>query len=474
MRDPHKTVDLQRKGIRAKFFKNKKLGKAYKLIYDRHVMHQSLPAEEELLRLDVNIETEEIPHTIQHLIENILAEYNKNLMKQVIIGASEVVTEQGPDIAKEVMLKGIGLLADFDKTERSKNIVDLNEELLTNYLYRAENKGKITGIPTGFGIFDNHTMGLQKQWLVTIAGRNGSNKTWILSNWILNAWKRGNNVAVFSCEMSKDEMAMRVHALATNIAPNKYLHGTLNDDEIKIFKNHLEASKESPYGKLIINDNPKSMEDVDGIVSELNQESPIDVIFIDSAYRMKGSGDSDTSRQRSIANEAKNLGKKYNVPVICTVQLNRDFAKVNAAKEKTTSGGYFVYGTDGWNQDSDVLLMINQPDDYKQYDYYDFLLEKFRHGQQGLNYILEINLLVPKIDQINFEAAKARITGAPPPQTQKADKIFDMSKKVFEANENAISNDVLQTFMEHRKNLERKKEQKVDPPSQEGPPELEA
>jgi len=472
LREPHKTVDLQRKGIRAKYFKNKKLGKAYKLIYDRHTNLQSLPTEEELTRLDVKLESEEIPHTVNHLIENILEEYNKNFMKDVIRASSEAVTEHGPNAARDILLKGVQLLADIEKSERSKNIVDINEEVMQRYLDRAQHKGQITGIPTGFHIFDNHTMGLQPQWLVCIAGRNASFKTWVLTNWALNAWRRGNNVLVFSCEMSVPELAIRVHALAANVPPTKVQHGILDDIELDRFTNHLEAAKSAPFGKLIINDDPKSIADIDDQIAEISQDVAPDIIFIDSAYLMEGKGESDTSRQRDIAKQAKLLAKKYNIPVVCTVQLNRDFAKANAGKEKTTGGGYFVSGTDGWNQDSDIVLMLNRPEVYQAYDYSDFILDKFRHGPQGVNYILEINLQVPKIEQIDFETAKARIVGAPPPSTQKGQKVFDMAKQVFQTNESAVANDVLQTFKEHQERLKTRSEnQIVDDKNNERPSE---
>jgi replicative DNA helicase len=468
LREPHQTIDLWRKGIRPKYFKNKKLGRAYKLIYDRHTNLRSLPAEEELIRLDVAIETEAIPQTITHLIELIVEEYNKTFMKDVIKASSEIIIEQGPQAAKDILLKGANLLFDIEKSERSKNITELNEELWNDYLYKVANKGKITGIPTGFHIFDNHTMGLQPQWLVTIAGRNGSFKTWVLTSWALNAFKRGNNVAIFSCEMSVNELALRVHAVGANIPPTKILRGTLDDVEQKLFNNHLNACKSTPYGSLMINDNPKSISDVDNMISEFNEKKPLDIVFIDSAYRMQGDGDSDTSRQTSIARAAKNLAKKYNIPIVCTVQLNRDFAKANVNKEKTASGGHYVYGTDAWNQDSDVVFSLHRPDIYIPYDFSDFILEKFRHGEQSINYILEINLQIPKIEQIDAQAAKEKIVGLPPAAMQKGQKIFDMAQETFTDNENAIfneeivPNDVLQAFKEHQEKLKRQKENDID------------
>ena len=178
--------------------------------------------------------------------------------------------------------------------------------------------------------------------------------------------------------------------MATNRPPTKFLKGTLSDNEKEKFKQHLEISKNQPFGKLILNDNPVNMTEISDDISKINEVNPVDIIFIDSAYRMQGPGDSDTTRQAGIARAAKDLAKKYNVPVVCTVQLNRDFAKANSTdkgKEKTTSGGHFVHGTDAWNQDSDIMLVLNQPEVYKPYDYLDFILQKFRHGQMD-EYIL--------------------------------------------------------------------------------------
>ena len=474
LRTPHLVVDLQRKGVRSKFFKIKNYGKVYKLIYDRHTRLQSLPTEDELSRLDVKFETEDIPYTINHLLENIIQEYKKNLLKDIIrLSSEEVVTENGADKAEEILLKGLSLLPNLDKAERSKNINDLNEDIWDSYIFKEEHKGQITGIPTGFSIFDNHTMGLQPQWLTIISGRNGTGKTWILTKWILNAWAKSNTVAVYSCEMSCMEIAYRVHALATNIPPTKFLKGTLSDNEKEKFKQHLEISKNQPFGKLILNDNPVNMTEISDDISKINEVNPVDIIFIDSAYRMQGPGDSDTTRQAGIARAAKDLAKKYNVPVVCTVQLNRDFAKANSTdkgKEKTTSGGHFVHGTDAWNQDSDIMLVLNQPEVYKPYDYLDFILQKFRHGQMD-EYILELNLTIPKIDQIDVATAKARIIGAPPPATQRGQQIFDMAQKVFQDNENVLEgSDVLTSFMEHRKKLEQKRnlENNNEPPKEIG------
>lgn len=465
LQDPHQTVDLYRKGLRTKHFKNKEYGKAYKLVHDRHITFQSIPTDEELLRLNIKKENEKIPHTFEHLLKNIFDDYNKQLLKDTLVASAQLLTTEGADVASAFFLQGVSRLIKTGSNGRNTNASELNDDIWQTYLNREMYKGQITGIPTGFHIFDNHTMGLQPQWLVTIAGRNASFKTWVLTYWALSAWKKGNTVAIFSCEMSKKELATRIYVLDANVPPTKIQHGTMDDKELNRFQRGFKLTSLPPYGNLILNDDPLSMADVDAQCQAIQEIHPIDIIFIDSAYRMHGEGDSDVSRQRDIANQAKNLAKKYNVPVVCTVQLNRDFAKANATdktKDRTSSGGYYIYGTDGWNQDSDIVLMINRPENYIPYNYSDFILDKFRHGQQGINYLLEINLLVPKIEQIDFETGKSRIQGTPPPSTTKGNQIMDAAKHIFDINENAVSNDVLETFKQHQEKLQKKKELSED------------
>jgi replicative DNA helicase len=433
LNDPHQILHLQRKGFRKKYFKNQEYGNVYKLIHDTYQSFSSTPTSEQLKEFGIQVDKEPVPHTIQHCVDQIEKEYKKQVLKEVLVAAGQSLVKEGPDSAIKLLNQSNNYLIDLNKSERSKDINELNEEFLESYKRRAEFRGQITGVPTGFDEFDRHTNGLQNQWLITIAGRNASFKTWVLLYWALNAWRKGN-VAIFSCEMSNNELINRIHCLGANVPPTKLRDCLMDDIEEARLMQHIEKSQKSPWGHLILNDNPISIADVDSEIKKINEQTPLDIVFIDSAYRMRSDGDNEVTKQASIARDAKNLAKKYNIPVVCTVQLNRDFARANATdktKDKTTSGGYFIHGTDAWNQDSDIILSINRPENYTVHNYSDFILDKFRHGQQGLNYILEINLALPLITQVSADEARTRIGISAPIQTTRANDSLALSQNII-------------------------------------------
>jgi replicative DNA helicase len=434
LRTPHQSVELNRKGLRSKHFKNSDYKKAYKLIHETHVAYGSLPTTEQLDVLNIKIDyEEEIPHTIEYCLENIKSEYNKNLLKEVIKAAGTALIDEGVDAAKDIMQQSTQHLVDFEKIERSQNITALTDDFLEQYNFKAKFKGQIIGVPTGFSILDQATMGLMPQWLITVAGRNGEGKSWCLFSWAAHAWQRSYNVAIFSCEMSERELLIRIHGMVAGVPPLKIEHGTLDLEEYSRLETHLKRSTSSPFGKLILNDKPLDMLDIEAEITEINRTTPLDIVFIDSAYRLRSPGDSDPARQKNIAIAAKNLAKKHNMPVVVSVQLNRDFAKANETekgKSKTAAGSHYVYGSDGYEQESDLIFIINRPEAYMPFHYVDFITTKFRHGPEE-HYIFEMNLGVPRIMQIDRETAEARLAGAPPPITNKANKMIDQAKQMF-------------------------------------------
>jgi replicative DNA helicase len=434
LRTPHQSVELNRKGLRSKHFKNPDYKKAYKLIHETHVAYGSLPTTEQLDVLNIKIDyEEEIPHTIEYCLENIKSEYNKNLLKEVIKAAGTALIDEGVDAAKDIMQQSTQHLVDFEKIERSQDITALTDDFLEQYNFKAKFKGQIIGVPTGFSILDNHTMGLMPQWLVVVAGRNGQGKSWQIFSWAAHAWQKGYNVGVFSCEMSKRELISRIHALLSGVPPIAIQHGTMNLEEYSRLETHLKKCFAPPFGKLILNDQPSDMLDIEAEIIETNRTTPLDIVFIDSAYRLRSPGDSDPARQKNIAIAAKNLAKKYNIPVVVSVQLNRDFAKANETekgKSKTTAGSHYVYGSDGFEQEADLILIINRPENYEPFHYVDLITTKFRHGSEE-HYIFEMNLNVPRIMQIDRETAEARLAGAPPPITNKANHMIEQAKQMF-------------------------------------------
>ncbi|HEY4831442.1 MAG TPA: DnaB-like helicase C-terminal domain-containing protein, partial [Waddliaceae bacterium] len=364
--------------------------------------HAALPTVEDLAKFKVEILDEEIGQTPLQLVKAIMDDYNAKLLQEIAITSVHTLNDKGVEAARELLAESVGLFANLEDKNSVINISDLTNEFIQNYYETVKNKGVLVGIPTGFPLIDAHIRGFKKQWLVVISGRNGNYKTWFLLSIAINAWKNGQNIAIFSAEMSNAELQNRIHALAANLPPTKLQHGLLDDNEMVILDRYLAEKDLPPYGKLFLCDMPTTMDKIIIDCNDLKKSNQLDAIFIDSVYLLSSKGESETVRLKKIADEAKKMAKKLDLPVIVTTQLNRDFAKANQGKEQTVSGGHYIYGTDAWNQNADVNITINVPEKYKEHKFVELILNKYRHGAQDEQWALRIALDKPKVEQVDI------------------------------------------------------------------------
>lgn len=440
---PTKVLELTKKGFKPVYLKNPGYRKLYKAIVDSYTKFKSSPTDEQIKACEVDIGNEEVTHTLEHLLDQIEYDYNLRHYRKLLQEGAQSLSEGELSKVIQILTEGPKYQAKLsEQRSRNSNINNCVDEFWVRYKIKEKFKGQIIGVPTGFKLLDEVTMGLQKQWLITISGRNASYKTWVLTSWALEAWSKGRNVVIFSCEMSEGELTNRVLALGADVPVTNVTLGNMTGQDMTRMQTFVKKMQEPPFGTLILNDNPTSIQEVDLQIETMMRETPLDIVFIDSAYRMRSDGDSEVVRQGNIARQSKDLAKKYDIPVVCTVQLNREFAKANAtdkSKSKTTSGGFFVYGTDAWNQDSDLVFSLNRPEDYEPFNYNDFIMDKFRHGRPE-NFILEINLDVPRITQVDSKVALARIVGAPSQTTIQGNSIIQNAADIVKNMKDLWSN----------------------------------
>jgi len=436
IRDPKKISDLARKGFSSKYFKNKQYGKVYDVILERWSKFSSSPTQEELDTLKFESSNEEIPHTIEHCIAVLYENKIKELMQSGIVASGEQLVASGPEASMELMRQLINNLPRLDNEKRIRELSETTDAFLERFHSRAINKGKIIGLEVGFPEIDLHTKGLMPQWLVVIQGRNGQYKSWVLSHWIKTMFMNKKRLAVFSCEMSLEEFETRIYALILDIDPRKLETGDLTYQEYNKLQEFLQDIKDETIGgTIVIDDNPGDLDMIDMNVKKLLEKGPLDAILIDAVYGLAAPGKSDTERFNFIAKNCKALAKKYEVPVIVTIQANRDFARANMnAKKETTGSGMSAYGGDAWNQYADIMFIIHQTDDHKPFMFSDFVMDKFRHGPKK-DFMLHINLLKPVIEETDREKAIARIKGENPVAQSTADQMFAEASEKFTSTE---------------------------------------
>ena len=230
----------------------------------------------------------------------------------------------------------------------------------------AKNKGNVTGIPTGFIDLDYRTAGMQPSDLVLIAARPSMGKTAFALNIAQYvAFRKDMTVAIFSLEMSKEQLVNRMFSLESNVDAQKLRTGQLNDQE---WERLIEGAGNIGKSKLIIDDTPGiSISELRSKCRKYKLEHGLSMIMIDYLQLMSGSGRSDSRQQEisDISRSLKSVARELNVPVLALSQLSRAVEqrpdhrpilsdlRESGAIEQDADVVMFIYRDDYYNKETD-------------------------------------------------------------------------------------------------------------------------
>lgn len=191
----------------------------------------------------------------------------------------------------------------------------------------ARTRGRVTGLETGFMDLDYKTSGFQPSDLILIAARPSMGKTAFVLNIAQHmAFKKNLPVAIFSLEMSKEQLVNRMLSLESHVDAQKIRTGRLNDEE---WVNLVEGSTNIANSKLIIDDTPGiTLPVLRSKCRKLKMEYGIKIVMIDYLQLMSGGNNtgSNSSRQQEISDISrglKALARELDVPVVALSQLSR-------------------------------------------------------------------------------------------------------------------------------------------------------
>jgi len=230
----------------------------------------------------------------------------------------------------------------------------------------AKNKGSVTGIATGFTDLDYRTAGLQPSDLILIAARPSMGKTAFVLNIAQHvAFKQDKCLAIFSLEMSKEQLVNRLFSLQSGVDAQKLRIGNLNESD---WENLIEGASEIGQSKLIIDDTPGiSIGELRSKCRKYKMEHGLSLVMIDYLQLMSGSGKSDSRQQEisDISRSLKSLARELQVPVIALSQLSRAVEqrpdhrpmlsdlRESGAIEQDADVVMFIYRDDYYNKESD-------------------------------------------------------------------------------------------------------------------------
>ncbi|MDY5987908.1 replicative DNA helicase [Sporofaciens sp. SGI.106] len=243
------------------------------------------------------------------------------------------------------------------------------KEVVLNALEKIEkaskSKGTVTGIPTGFLDLDYKLSGLQPSDLILVAARPSMGKTAFVLNIAQHvAFKSHRTVAIFSLEMSKEQLVNRLFSLESQVDSQALRTGNLKDAD---WEKLIESAGIIGKSNLIIDDTPGiSVSELRSKCRKFKLEHNLDLIIIDYLQLMSGSvGKRSDSRQQEISEisrSLKGIARELNVPVIALSQLSRAVEQRPEHRPMLSD----LRESGAIEQDADVVMFIYRDDYYNK------------------------------------------------------------------------------------------------------------
>ena len=362
--------------------------KQYGVVFDAIVELNNEGRPADLVTLQDRLKSKDVPEEVSAL------EYVRDIINAVPTSANakhyaKIVQEKSvlrklirinEDIANKCYLGREELGTILDETEKS--VFDLLQkrggsdyvpiyDVVINALNRIDRVSRsdsnITGIATGFLDLDYRLSGLQPSDLVLVAARPSMGKTAFVLNMAQHIVFNDNRcAAIFSLEMSKEQLVNRLFALESRVDAQSIRNGSMNEAD---WERLSEGAQRIAGSKLIIDDTPGiSVSQLRSKCRKFKLEHDLKVVIIDYLQLMSGSGRGSDSRQQEISDISralKGLARELEVPVIALSQLSRNVEsrpdhrpmlsdlRESGAIEQDADVVMFIYRDDYYNKDTE-------------------------------------------------------------------------------------------------------------------------
>lgn len=264
------------------------------------------------------------------------------------------------------------------------SIKDIVFKSLESIEAAARNKGSVTGIPTGFYDLDYKTAGLQPSDLILVAARPSMGKTAFVLNIAEHVVLKANiTTAIFSLEMSKDQLVKRILSMHSKVNSQAMRTGDLSDEDwLKL----VESARAIGNSNLIIDDTSSiSVSELRSKCRKFKLEHNLGLVIIDYLQLMTGSKKTESRQQEisEISRSLKGLARELNVPVIALSQLSRAVEQRPDKRPMLSD----LRESGAIEQDADIVMFLYR-DDYYNHDseeagISEVIIGKQRNGPTG-------------------------------------------------------------------------------------------
>lgn len=311
------------------------------------------------------------------------------ILRRLISAAGQIaaIAYEDTDDVDEVVDRAEQTLFAVSQRRIARDLVPIKQVIgeyydRIDYLY--QHRGELIGVPTGFLLLDRLLGGLQPSDLIIVAGRPSTGKTSLVLSIAQSAARKHNQrVALFSLEMSSEQVVQRLISAETGIDSQRLRQGDLRDDEWTLFVEATGILAESP---IFVDDTPSiSALQMRTKARRLHAEHGLDLIIVDYLQLMRGDTRAENRVQEisSICQALKALSRELNVPLIAVSQLSRAVETRKDHKPLLSD----LRESGSIEQDADVVMFIYREELYDEDTEFkniaDIIVAKHRNGPTG-------------------------------------------------------------------------------------------
>ncbi|MFH0898153.1 MAG: replicative DNA helicase [bacterium] len=254
---------------------------------------------------------------------------DKAILRSLIHSAADIITtcfDQKKEDIDSVLDNAEQKIYHISDKLTPATFVQLDILLKQTFKHLAHIKGHqegVTGVPSGFGAFDTITSGMQKGDLLILAARPSMGKTALALNIMLNAWKTGASVGLFSLEMSSEQLILRMLSAESEIPNQKIRNALVSPEEWVTLTNHAAALAEA---KIFIDDSPSlNIMELRAKARKLKAREKIQLLIIDYLQLINSHTRHENRTQEisAISRALKSLAKELDIPILALSQLSR-------------------------------------------------------------------------------------------------------------------------------------------------------
>lgn len=336
-------------------------------------------------------ELAEMIPTSAHVLHHAHIVREKSILRALIQSATTIVTESYEDTGDIDLLldRAEQIIFEISQRRAAAGFSNINQVLKGSFkrieqLY--ERKERVTGVPMGFTDLDGKTSGMQPSDLIIVAGRPGMGKTAFSLNVAQHVGTRvGRPVAIFSLEMSKEQLVTRMLCAEARVDATKLRTGFLHRDD---WPRLTKAAGTLSEARIYIDDTPAQTSlDIRTKSRRLKAElGDLSLIIVDYLQLMQGRARSENRQQEisEITRSLKGLAKELDVPVIGLSQLSRAVEQRRPSRPQLSD----LRESGAIEQDADVVALIYRDEVYDEETtdkgVAEIIIAKQRNGPTGV------------------------------------------------------------------------------------------